>query len=154
MKKTPLEDFANVRKGGIIAIGIEPGDALIDVKLDFSGTRPGGAHHPRGHEHPLLRRGRAPHGPPGRPECAASSLDQGDAVVALAVVVRRRHPAGRGREWHRQAHALRYGLEDGTIEPVYRLQSRGGKGIITMKANEKTGAVVGALTVATPTKSC
>jgi DNA gyrase subunit A len=38
-------------------------------------------------------------------------------------------------------------LENGTIEPVYRLQSRGGKGIITMKANEKTGAVVGALTV-------
>ena len=38
-------------------------------------------------------------------------------------------------------------LEDGTVEPVYRLQSRGGKGIITMKANEKTGAVVGALTV-------
>ena len=30
---------------------------------------------------------------------------------------------------------------------MYRLQSRGGKGIITMKANEKTGAVVGALTV-------
>ena len=33
VKKTPLEDFANVRKGGIIAIGIEPGDALIEVKL-------------------------------------------------------------------------------------------------------------------------
>ena len=38
-------------------------------------------------------------------------------------------------------------LENGTIEPVYRLQSRGGKGIITMKANEKTGSVIGALTV-------
>src|SRR5437868_8500680 len=33
VKKTPLEDFANVRKGGIVAIGIEPGDALIDAKL-------------------------------------------------------------------------------------------------------------------------
>src|SRR5690349_133211 len=33
VKKTPLEDFGNVRKGGIIAIGIEPGDNLIDVKL-------------------------------------------------------------------------------------------------------------------------
>src|SRR5258708_28277220 len=33
VKKTPLQDFANVRKGGIIAIGIEPGDVLIDVKL-------------------------------------------------------------------------------------------------------------------------
>src|SRR5438270_2024269 len=38
-------------------------------------------------------------------------------------------------------------LENGTMEPVYRLQSRGGKGIITMKTTEKTGAVVGALTV-------
>src|SRR5260370_33553756 len=33
VKKTPLEDFANVRKGGIIGIGIEPGDTLIDVHL-------------------------------------------------------------------------------------------------------------------------
>ena len=32
-KKTPLTDFRNVRKGGIIAIGIEQGDSLIDVKL-------------------------------------------------------------------------------------------------------------------------
>src|ERR1700733_76687 len=33
VKKTALEDFANVRKGGIIAIGIEQGDTLIGVKL-------------------------------------------------------------------------------------------------------------------------
>src|SRR3989454_327466 len=33
VKKTALEDFANVRKGGIIAISIEPGDLLINVKL-------------------------------------------------------------------------------------------------------------------------
>ena len=33
VKKTALADFANVRKGGIIAIGIDPGDTLIDVKL-------------------------------------------------------------------------------------------------------------------------
>ena len=33
VKKTELKDFANVRKGGIIAIGIDPGDVLIDVKL-------------------------------------------------------------------------------------------------------------------------
>jgi DNA gyrase subunit A len=33
VKKTSLEDFANCRKGGIIAIGIEPGDNLIEVRL-------------------------------------------------------------------------------------------------------------------------
>src|SRR5213079_1594546 len=33
VKKTALEEFANIRRGGIIASGIEPGDTLIDVKL-------------------------------------------------------------------------------------------------------------------------
>src|SRR5580658_9126848 len=33
VKKTSLADFGNVRKGGIIAIGIDSGDTLIDVKL-------------------------------------------------------------------------------------------------------------------------
>ena len=33
VKKTALEEFGNVRAGGIIAISIEPGDTLIDVKL-------------------------------------------------------------------------------------------------------------------------
>src|SRR6202453_1540137 len=33
VKKTALSDFANVRKGGIIAIGIEQGDVLIEVKF-------------------------------------------------------------------------------------------------------------------------
>jgi len=33
VKKTSIGEFANVRKGGIIAIGVEPGDTLIDVKL-------------------------------------------------------------------------------------------------------------------------
>jgi DNA gyrase subunit A len=38
VKKTALNDFANVRKGGIIAIGIDPGDTLIDVKLTRGST--------------------------------------------------------------------------------------------------------------------
>ena len=33
VKKTALEEFQNIRQGGIIAIGIEQGDKLIDVKL-------------------------------------------------------------------------------------------------------------------------
>ena len=66
------------------------------------------------------------------------TLEKGDDVVALAVVVSGREAAGRRRKRHRQAH----GLSRNTA-----VQSRGGKGIITMKTNEKTGAVVGALTV-------
>ena len=38
VKKTSLKEFANIRKGGIIAIGIEQGDTLIDAKLT-SGQR-------------------------------------------------------------------------------------------------------------------
>src|ERR1043165_5603510 len=41
VKKTSLSDFSNVRKGGIIAIGIEPGDTLIDVKLTRGSTGEG-----------------------------------------------------------------------------------------------------------------
>ena len=46
VKKTALSDFGNVRKGGIIAISIDSGDTLIDVKDDprqqGRGRRPGG----------------------------------------------------------------------------------------------------------------
>src|SRR5579864_3674682 len=38
VKKTSLNEFVNVRKGGIIAIGIDPGDALIEVKLTRGST--------------------------------------------------------------------------------------------------------------------
>ena len=80
VKKTALNDFANVRKGGIIAIGIDPGDTLIDVKLtgaslkdEVRTRRRRRAHHPRRHEHPLQRGGRALRwaGPPA--VCAASN---------------------------------------------------------------------------------
>ena len=85
VKKTALEDFANVRKGGIIAIGIEPGDTLIDVKADDRPER-GRAHHPRRHEHPLQRGGRASDGP-ARRRRARHQFGQRRRVVALAVVV-------------------------------------------------------------------
>ena len=65
VKKTPLEDFANVRKGGIIAIGIEPGDTLDRGETDLR-AGPGGPDHARRHEHPLLRGRCAGDGPAGR----------------------------------------------------------------------------------------
>ncbi len=136
VKKTPLEDFANVRKGGIIAIGIEPSDNLIEVKLTSGQdqvvliTREGMS----------IRFAEDDVRPMGRPAGGVRgiSLETNDAVVALAV-------AGENGIGKRTPFDMI--LPDGTVEPVYRLQSRGGKGIITMKSNEKTGAVVGALTV-------
>jgi DNA gyrase subunit A len=75
------------------------------------------------------------------------TLEAGDAVVALAVVVPDATLLVAGENGIGKRTPFDMQLEDGSVEPVYRLQSRGGKGIITMRANEKTGAVVGALTV-------
>ncbi len=145
VKKTALADFANVRKGGIIAIGIEAEDALIDVKLT-SGTdqvvlitREGMSI--RFSEEDVRSMGRPAAGVRG------ISLDAGDAVVALAVTASGTTLLVAGENGIGKRTPFDLTLEDGTVEPVYRLQSRGGKGIITMKANEKTGGVVGALTV-------
>jgi DNA gyrase subunit A len=135
VKKTSLEEFANHRKGGIIAIGIEPTDSLIEAKLTSGQneavliTREGMSI--RFPESDVRNMGRPATGVRG------ISLDKEDVVVALAVV---------------DPHATllvagEHGIGKRTAFDEYRVQSRGGKGIITMKTNEKTGRVVGALTV-------
>ena len=145
VKKTPLAEFANVRKGGIIAIGIEASDALIDVKLTTGRDQvvliTAGGMSIRFSEEDVRAMGRPAGGVRG------ISLDPDDAVVAQAVVVRDATLLVAGENGIGKRTPFDMVLEDGRIEPVYRLQSRGGKGIITMKLNEKTGRVVGALTV-------
>jgi DNA gyrase subunit A len=135
VKKTALADFANVRKGGIIAIGIEQGDTLIDVKLTTGKdeviliTRDGMS----------IRFNEEDARPMGRPAGGVRGIDlyKGDAVVAQAIVVPDAKLLVAGEN----------GIGKRTDFEEYRVQSRGGKGIITMKTNEKTGAVIGALTV-------
>jgi DNA gyrase subunit A len=142
VKKTSLNEFSNVRKGGIIAISIDPGDTLIDVKLTRGSTGEGDS----GDGVVLITRdgmsisfnesdvrsmGRAATGVRG------INLEKGDAVVAAAIVVANATLLVAGEN----------GIGKRTDFGEYRRQSRGGKGIITMKTNEKTGAVVGALTV-------
>ncbi|HVK57836.1 MAG TPA: DNA gyrase C-terminal beta-propeller domain-containing protein, partial [Candidatus Kapabacteria bacterium] len=135
VKKTALSDFRNVRKGGIIAIGIEEGDQLIDVKLSSGHdeviliTREGMSI--RFNEENVRSMGRPAGGVRG------ISLEPTDAVVALAVVVQDSKLLVAGEN----------GIGKRTDFGEYRVQSRGGKGIITMKLSEKTGGVVGALTV-------
>jgi DNA gyrase subunit A len=135
VKKTSLEDFANCRKGGIIAIGIEQGDNLIEVR-PTSGTseavlitREGMSI--RFEESDVRSMGRPATGVRG------ISLDKEDRVVALAVV----------DTGSTLLVAGEHGIGKRTAFDEYRVQSRGGKGIITMKTNDKTGRVVGALTV-------
>src|SRR5947209_5441578 len=135
VKKSNLSDYSNVRKGGIIAIQIEKEDCLIDAKLTNGDnelvliTREGMSL--RFHEDQLRDQGRNTVGVWGiRP-------DKKDWVVALAIV---------------NANAMllvagENGIGKRTTFEDYRQQNRGGKGIITMKTGEKTGNVVGALSV-------
>jgi DNA gyrase subunit A len=135
VKKSNLSDYANVRKGGIIAIQIEPDDCLIDAKLTSGNdelvliTKDGMSL--RFHEEQLRDQGRNTVGVWGiRPE-------KNDHVVASAIV----NPTAM------LLVAGENGIGKRTPFDDYRKQSRGGKGIITMKTGEKTGNVVGALTV-------
>jgi len=135
VKRTALSDFQNVRKGGIIAINIEATDALVDVKLTSGNnevviiTREGMSI--RFHEEGVRSMGRSATGVKG------IELEKTDAVVALAIIDPNATLLVAGEN----------GIGKRTEFEEYRIQSRGGKGIITMKTGEKTGAVVGALTV-------
>ncbi|HEU5314368.1 MAG TPA: DNA gyrase subunit A, partial [Candidatus Udaeobacter sp.] len=135
VKKSNLSDYANVRRGGIIAIQIEEGDRLIDAKPTNGNneivliTKDGMSL--RFHEEQLRDQGRNTVGVWGiRPE-------KGDHVVAIAIVDPNAMLLVAGEN----------GIGKRTPFDDYRRQSRGGKGIITMKTGEKTGDVVGALTV-------
>jgi DNA gyrase subunit A len=135
VKKSNLSDYANVRRGGIIAIQIEEDDRLIDAKLTNGNneivliTKDGMSL--RFHEEQLRDQGRNTVGVWGiRPE-------KGDHIVAIAIVDSNAMLLVAGEN----------GIGKRTPFDDYRRQSRGGKGIITMKTGEKTGDVVGALTV-------
>jgi DNA gyrase subunit A len=135
VKKSNLSDFKNIRKGGIIAIQIEEGDRLINAKLTTGTdevvliTKDGMSL--RFSEEELRDQGRATVGVWGiRPE-------PGDIIVDMAIVSPDTMLLVAGEN----------GIGKRTPFDDYRKQSRGGKGIITMKTGDKTGDVVGALAV-------
>jgi DNA gyrase subunit A len=150
VKKTSLTDFANVRKGGIIAITIDQGDTLIDVK-QTRGSKEGGDEGDdvvlitsggmsiRFSESDVRSMGRSAGGVKG------ITLDKDDAVVALAVVV----PDAALLVAGENGVGKRTSFDEYLVqsESGTRKQSRGGKGRITMKVGDKTGGVIGALTV-------
>ncbi|MFW6200464.1 MAG: DNA gyrase subunit A [Gemmatimonadota bacterium] len=131
IKKTALSAYGNVRSVGLNAINIREGDELIDVQITRGGdevilaTREGMAI--RFHERDARPMGRATEGVRG------IRLDKGDVVVGMVVLKREDATllvvteAGMGK---------RSAVED------YRLQGRGGKGVINIKTSKKTGKVV------------
>jgi DNA gyrase subunit A len=135
VKKSNLNEFKNIRKGGIIAIQIEKDDRLIDCKLTTGLDEIVLITHEgmsiRFNEEELRDQGRNTVGVWGiRP-------DKKDFVVAAALVNKDSMLLVAGEN----------GIGKRTGFDEYRIQSRGGKGVITMKTTDKTGNVAGALTV-------
>jgi DNA gyrase subunit A len=131
IKKCALGEFSNPRRTGIVAIGLSKGDRLIDVRLtDGSqdiviGTREGMAI--RFHEQEIRVMGRGANG------VRAIRLEKKDRVVG-AVALRRSGTT------ILVATEKGFGKRSATEE--YRVSHRGGKGIITVKTTDKTGAMV------------
>ena len=131
VKKTNITEFRNLHKGGLNAINLDDDDDLIGVKFTdgdsyvMLGTKNGLAI--AFSEQDVRAMGRVARGVKG------ISLKEGDAVVGMDIM-------------RRNAEVLTvtaggYGKRTATSE--YRIQSRGGKGLINLKVTEKTGAVIG-----------
>ncbi len=135
VKKTSLAEYGNVRSTGIRAINIEDGDELIDVQLcdDSSdivlATADGMSI--RFHQGDVREMGRVATGVKG------IELEAGDRVIGM-VVIRRDATLLVVSE---KGYGKRSELSD------YRVQKRGGKGIITLKRTDKTGALVALMEV-------
>jgi DNA gyrase subunit A len=131
IKKTDLTAFSNPRPSGIIAMGVEEGDSVIAVELSdgkeqiFLGTRDGMAI--RFDETDVRPMGRSAYGVRG------ISLRDGDEVVAMEVV----GEGGTLLSVAQNGYGKRTELEE------YRLQSRGGVGIINIQTTDRNGKVVG-----------
>ncbi len=133
VKKTPLTAFQNPRAGGIIAMGVEGEDAVIAVQMTdgtgeiFVGTHDGMAiRFPETDVRPM---GRTAYGVRG------ISLREGDSVVAMEAV----QPGGGGTV----LTVCENGYGKRTDIDEYRVQSRGGVGIISIHTTNRNGRVVG-----------
>ena len=131
IKKTDMTAFSNPRPSGIIAMGIEEGDSVIAVELSdgkeqiFIGTCDGMAI--RFEETDVRPMGRNAYGVRG------ITLREGDEVVAMEVV----------REGGTILTVAQNGYGKRTELEEYRLQSRGGVGIINIQTSDRNGKVVG-----------
>ncbi len=131
VKKTPLAQFSNPRAGGIMAMGVEEGDAVIAVRITdgrgeiFIGTRGGMAiRFPETEVRPM---GRAAYGVRG------ISLRENDYVVAMEVV----DAGGTLMTVTERGYGKRTEIKE------YRVQSRGGYGVINIATSDRNGQVVG-----------
>lgn len=137
IKKTALSEYATNRKNGIIAINLKDGDELIDIKQTSGSddviivTKFGKSI--RFNEQDVRPMGRAAAG------VRAIKLDEGDEVVSMSLV----------KTDDELLVVTQKGYGKRTPVKEYKVQERGGKGILTYdkKKFDKTGELVGAMTV-------
>ncbi len=138
IKKTALSAYGNPRAGGIIAVGVDEGDELLSVKLTdgkqviFMATAQGQAI--RFQEDDVRPMGRGAHGVIGM------RLQGDDAIVEMDSLS--------SREGSTILTVTGKGYAKRTTVEEYRLQGRGGTGIINLKVTDKTGPVVQVMEVA------
>ena len=135
VKRTDLRAFSRPRAGGIIAMGVRADDAVVGVELTdgdgdvFIGARTGKAI--RFRQTDVRTMGRTAQGVRG------ISLRAGDEVVAMTLV----RPGGT------LLTVTEHGYGKRTAAEEYRVQSRGGVGIMNIRASDRNGQVVGVVCV-------
>ena len=147
VKKTPLKDFSNVMSRGIIAIGIDKEDELVAAhctdgnQIIFLATHDGQAI--RFDEDDVRSMGRPAYGVRGM------DLSKGDYIVGMAVTPKE-HKKGKNGDPDETDLVLsvtEQGYGKRTDVDEYRLQSRGGKGVINVKTTARNGKVVSIMLV-------
>ena len=137
IKKTELSAFSNPRQGGIIALGLEGGDRLIGAQLTdgqreiLLGTRQGITI--RFKEEEVRSMGRMAHGVKG------ITLEEGNEVIGMETITPDSTTS--------ILTVTEGGYGKRTPVGEYRIQGRGGKGIISVKTTERNGLAVGFLQV-------
>jgi DNA gyrase subunit A len=138
VKKTPLIEYSNVRSGGIIAVNLDDGDKLIGVALTdgtkdvFLASRNGKAI--RFGEQDVRSMGRVTRGVRGM------NLNEDDHVIGMEIV-------DNDVVGSTIFTVCENGYGKRTDLDEYRDQSRGGKGIITIKTSDRNGCVVNVMQV-------
>ncbi len=134
VKRVELDQFANIRKSGIIAIGLDEGDVLISVQMTYGqsdiiiATKHGKSI--RFDEQEARAMGRPAKGVRG------INLSKGDEVVGM-------EQAPREGEQPDVLSVCENGFGKRTAFSEYKRQRRGGMGVITIKTSERNGSVVG-----------
>src|SRR5271169_6649260 len=147
VKKTPLKDFSNVMSRGIIAIGIDKEDELVAAsctdgnQIVFLAS----------HEGQAIRFDEGDVRPMGRPAYGVRGMDlsRGDYLVGMAVTpkVRKKTKDAEEEESNLILSVTEQGYGKRTDVDEYRLQSRGGKGVINVKTIARNGKVVSIMLV-------